>query len=479
MKKIVKLTSLFLCFIVLVFSAEPVGAMGLYNMNNGQTAAEFYDRYLDFVVDNYKFGVTKEELLLASVKGFLKEHPEYFEELAKKSFDALDENSKFYNAEEFEEVSSDVSGIYAGIGMYVHQDGTEIILGEAMKGAPAEGSGLQVGDIVTAVNGEDVTGYALDKVTSLIKGEPGTYVNITVKRNGAFYSYDIVRALIKINPVTYNIIEGTDIGYVKIASFNATTSKAFDEAAKDLAESGVKKIVLDLRNNLGGYLTAAVNVASYFVPDKSLLVTVEQKDAENNEYCYSKKTDAKFKAVILINEYSASASEVVSSALRDYKTGTIVGRRSYGKGTVQTTIPIRSGHYLWMTTAEYFTPSHTEIHGIGLQPDYNLSNSSEYFDMSQVTKYDILRVLKVGDTGSDVYAVKERLKALGYPVDVNDVYDQSTADVVTRFQTSSGLYPYGVADLTTQVKINDTLSNKKVEVDRQLEKAIEVAKGQK
>lgn len=441
---------------------------------NGAYTATLYNAVLEFVEDNYKFGVSREELLSAAVTEFLKAHPEYYDEFGKAAFTALDPNSRFYTAEEYKSASTDVSGVYVGIGINVHQDKDSIILGEAFEGSPAQKSGLRVGDVLTAVNGEDVTSYALDKVTSLIKGEAGTAVEITVSRSGTLYTYTLTRAQIKINPVTYKMVDGSDdIGYIKISSFNANTVDAFEEAAEYFGEKGVQKIILDLRNNLGGYLTAAVGVASYFVPDGSLLVTAEYKE-DKAEY-YSEETDFKFKAVVLVNGYSASASELVASAIRDYKAGFLVGRRTYGKGTVQNTFKIVGGHCLWLTVAEYYTPSHTEIHEVGLLPDYNVSNSEDYFNMKNVTSYEIKRVLKEGDVGSDVYAVKERLIELGYQLELNETFDSAATTAVKSFQKQTGLYVYGVADFTTQHKINEVLANTLVEVDNQLEKAIEVA----
>jgi len=244
----------------------------------------------------------------------------------------------------------------------------------------------------------------------------------------------------------------------------------------EFKEKGVKNIVLDLRNNVGGYLDAAIRIASYFVPDGELIITEEHSEGNMDYYYYAKETDCKFKAVVLINQYSASASELVASALRDYKTGVLVGQNSYGKGSMQNVFHVRSNHYLWLTVAEYFTPSHTPIHKVGLKPDYSVVNKTASFDMSTVTPYQITRVLNVGSTGEDVYAVKERLKALGYNIEVNDIYDMKTADIVTSFQSATELFPYGVADITTQIKINDVLSDSKVEVDKQLERAISIAK---
>ncbi len=474
MKKFTRSVASLLCAVTLILSASVVFAAPV--MDEGTLASKLFDAYMDFIVDNYKYDITKEELLEKALDGFLKENPQYLEQLSAYAFDTLDANSRFYTKEEYESVYSDVSGVYVGIGINIHLDNNTIILGEPIKGAPADGSGLKVGDVVVAVDGVDVSGYSLDKVTSLIKGEEGTTTKITVKRNGQPYTYEIKRAKIKLQSVTYNIIEGTDVGYIKISSFNASTSEGFEEAAKFMGENGVKNIVLDLRNNLGGYLSAAVDVASYFVPNKALVVTAERKDTKKNTKYYANKTPYKFRAAVLINEYSASASEVVSSVIHDYKSGVLVGKRSFGKGTVQEPAMTALGQCLWLTTAEYFTPSHTEIHEVGIKPDYHVRNTIEKYDISKITKYDILRVLKVGDTGTDVYAVKERLNALGYKITVDDVYDVDTAAVVTRFQSDTGLYPYGVADLTTQVKIYDVLINTRVEVDNQLEKATELAK---
>lgn len=478
--KLKKIAVFLLCFVLAFTSVMPVGnAFGfikMVDMGNGEEVSHFYDILIDYIVDNYKYDVTRDDLLTAAVTEFLKDHPEYFNELGKAAFKALDENSSFYTAEEYTDVYADVSGIYVGIGIYVSQEGTKIVLGEPIDGSPADGSGLQVGDIITAVDDVSVTDFALDRVTSMIKGLPGTDVKITVLRNNIEYSYTLTRAEIKINPVTYNIIEETDIGYVKISSFNANTIVAFDEAMKYFAENGIGKIVLDLRNNLGGYLDAAIAVASYFVPDSKLVIIKEGKTEDDNEYYYANETENKFKAVVLINQYSASASEVVSSILRDYGTGTLVGKRSYGKGTVQEVDPIRSGHYLWMTKAEYYTPSHTKIHKVGLEPDHYVTNTTEKFNMSTLTSYDIVRSLKVGDTGDDVRAVKERMRILGYQLTVDDVYDNATAAAVESFQKATNLFPYGVADITTQIKINDVIADSDVVVDNQYERAVELAK---
>ncbi len=480
MLNVKKIFATILC-IVMLLSCVSVNAEGVHILNgidttNGEVVSEFYSNLLDYIVKYYRYDITREELMEAAVTKILTDHPELLEDFGKGAFEALDENSMFYGAEEFEARFEDVSGVYVGIGINVYFDEEYVILGEALPNSPAENSGLQVGDIVVAVDGESVEGFGLDKVTSLIKGEEGTEVSITVSRNRVNYTYTLKRATIKINPVTYEIIEDGNVGYLKISSFNANTEESVAQAMDYFGEKNVKTVILDLRNNLGGYMNAAISVASYFIPDGKLIATEEYKNEKNNKKHYADETKYKFNGVILINEYSASASELVSGAIKDYGTGIIVGETSYGKGTVQTTVPLRSNHYMWYTVAEYYTPSHNNIHKVGIEPDYAVSNKYADFDMSTVTSYSVTRTLNIGDTGEDVYAVKERLNALGYRLEVNDVYDELTANAVKNFQANTGLFPYGVADITTQIRLNDELKISKVLVDKQYERALSLAK---
>lgn len=480
MKSMKKILALFMCIFMLT-SSICVNASGMQILNaidttDGEVVSKFYDDLLDYIVKYYRYDITREDLMEAAVKKILTDHPELLEEFGKGAFEALDENSMYYNAEEYEARFEDVSGVYVGIGINVYFDEEYVILGEAIEGSPAENSGLQVGDIVVAVDGERVDGYGLDKVTSLIKGDEGTEVNITVLRNRSEYTYTLNRAKIKINPVTYEIIEDCNVGYLKISSFNSNTSEEVAKAMYYFGERNVKTVILDLRNNLGGYMNAAISVASYFIPDGKLIATEEYKNEKKNQKHYADKTKYKFNGVILINEYSASASELVSGAIQDYGTGVLVGQTSYGKGTVQTTVPLRSNHYMWYTVAEYYTPSHNTIHKVGIKPDYTVSNKQADFDMSTVTPYEITRKLTVGDTGDDVYAFKERLNALGYRGEVNDTFDELTANAVKNFQSNTGLFSYGVADITTQIRLNDELKASKVTVDKQYERALSLAK---
>ncbi|OQB13366.1 MAG: Carboxy-terminal processing protease CtpA precursor [Firmicutes bacterium ADurb.Bin193] len=442
---------------------------------DGEKAYTLFDQIVDFTAEYYRFGITKEELLDSALEGILKNHPELFDELMKGAYDALDENSRYLSLEENGANTERVTGQFEGIGINVSEYNGITLLGKPIKGSPAHIAGLMPGDRVLKVNKEDITGYVLDKTISLIKGEKGTSVELEILRDGQVLTFTIVRDLIKINPVEYYALGENNAGYVSISSFNANTTEYLEEALYNLASQGVDKVILDLRNNLGGFLREAISVASYFIPDDSLVITEDFKDPINNSEYRSYHTDLKFKAVVLVNEYSASASEIVAAAISDNKCGVLVGQTTFGKGTVQDGINIKNGGAIWLTIAKYLTPGGKYIHEVGIEPEYLENNKKVKLDITKLEAITGERILKNGDRGKDVLAVEHRLDAMGFYIQsVDEIYDSYTAAAVTAFQSSTGLFPYGVADITTQIKIADEAAQAYVIQDRQLEKAKEL-----
>lgn len=469
-----KAVAVLVCIAVFTCNLLVYGFTPQIDINNGEKMYNFYETFIRVTERNYRFGVTKEQLLEAAIRELLKEHPELFDELAKGAYSILDENSRYLSVEEYEPAVEKISGEFEGIGINVIDLDGMTMVGSAIKGTPAYLAGIMTGDIIVSVDDTDVRGFVLDQTIALIRGERGTYVKLGIERGGKLLFFDVMRDVIKINPIDYHVLEQQkNAAYVRISTFNANTASYLEEALRDLAGKGVEKIILDLRYNLGGLLTEAVKAASYFLPDNTLVVTEDFKDPERNQSYYSMPTDIKFKAVVLVNEYSASASEIVAAAIKENNAGVLVGVRTFGKGTVQQNIHMKNGGAMWLTIAKYLTPGGSYIHDVGIEPDYPINNKKHLIDTTQFEPIKAERVLTSGDKGKDVLAIEQRLEAMGYPIEnADEAYDNYTAVAVTAFQSNNGLYPYGVADITTQIKIMDVAAETEVTEDRQLEKAI-------
>jgi len=462
-----------LCFVM--FFSNAYATTNEIDTTDGKVMYDFFENVLKATEKVYRFDVTRDELLTAAIKKMITEDPATFDKLMKGAYSALEEHSRYLSENEFTKATEDIGGEFVGIGVNISENNGKTVVGAPITGSPAHLAGLQIGDVIETVDGVDIAGFVIDKTVSIIRGVIGTTVVIVVDRAGEKITFNIVRDTIKISPVEYNVLDKNNSAYVRISSFNANTDEYLSTALDELSKKGVDKIILDLRYNPGGLLIEAVNVASHFLPDNSLVVTEDYKNSEKNTKFYSQHTDKKFKVVVLVNENSASASEIVSGAIKDHKAGTLVGKTTYGKGTVQQPTRLKNGGAMWITVAKYNTPSGVNIDKIGIDPDVNVKNTKEKADLSKFEPVDATRKLTLGNTGKDVLAIKQRLNIMGYYFNsVDDKYDDRTVDVVRNFQEKNGLFPYGVADLTTQLKIIEISRDSEVEVDKQLERAKEI-----
>ena len=235
-----------------------------------------------------------------------------------------------------------------------------------LENSPGLKAGLQVGDQITAVDGTSVTQMAFDEVAAHVRGEPGTNVVISIVRNGTQQDFTITRDNIKLKTVAHEMMEN-NIGYIQIASFSEDTAQEFSDAYTDLKNQGMKGLILDLRNNPGGLLTTCVEIAKNLVP-KGDIVSIVDKDG-NKEVYSSDLEQVPYPIVVLINNNSASASEILAGAIQDTHSGTIIGTTSYGKGSVQTILPMMDDDAVKLTIAKYYTPSGRSIDGVGITPD--------------------------------------------------------------------------------------------------------------
>ncbi|MGE5453690.1 MAG: S41 family peptidase [Methylocystaceae bacterium] len=292
-----------------------------------------------------------------------------------------DPYSQYLNPKEFEEMNIRVQGTFGGIGVVVgaDEDGKIKVI-SPIKGTPAERAGLKTGDIIFAVNGESTRNLSTDKVVEMMRGEPGTELRLVVLRGQEEKSFRIIRQIINVPSVEWKMLETTPAaGYIRLNQFNSHSDREMSEALKAISEHKAQSIVLDLRDNPGGDLNVAVNIADMFMEDGAIVII---QDAKGNKRTYEAKPGSvKLPMVVLINEGSASASEILSGALKDHRLAQLVGEKSFGKGLVQTIFPLRGGDALKLTTDKYLTPAGTDINKIGIQPDFVVKDTTEGKDL--------------------------------------------------------------------------------------------------
>lgn len=293
-----------------------------------------------------------------------------------------DPYSEYYTKEELEEAVNSNKGISYGIGAYISLDkqANMAIISGVMDGSPAQEAGLREGDLINEVDGESTRNLSLTQVVNLVKGREGTTVHLTIYREGEadFLEFDVIRGkLIETTTVASGILEDTDhIGYLRIQEFDDVTVDQYTEAMAVLREDGMKGLVLDLRSNPGGDVNAVVEIARKILP-QGLIVYTEDKYGNRKEYTCDGEHELEVPLVVLVNQYSASASELLAGAIQDYNKGTVIGTTTYGKGIVQQIHSLDDGTALKLTVSAYYTPSGRNIHGVGIEPDIELEYDYE------------------------------------------------------------------------------------------------------
>ncbi len=339
------------------------------------------------------------EVIAESLKEFRKAIDEYYignneideqkilDETIKGYVNGLgDEYSEYMTKKEWDEFQADALGNYVGIGIYMGLDtNNNVVVVSTIKGTPAEEAGLQSGDIIVSVDDENVLGMSSDVVSSKVKGEEGTKVKLTVARDTEYLDFEIERKAIKVYHVETEMLENK-IGYISLLTFDEGCSDEFRAGYEKLKSEGAQKIILDLRNNTGGIVDEALLIADMMLPkDNKILITVDSKG--NKEESISKEEPIiNEDIVVLVNEYSASASEILVGALKDNEKAKIVGKKTYGKGVIQSVFMLEDGSALKLTVNEYFTPKETKINKVGISPDYEVDLNTETEEDEQLNK---------------------------------------------------------------------------------------------
>lgn len=301
-----------------------------------------------------------------------------------------DPHSNYLSPKMYKTLMEQTEGSFAGIGVVMGMDNEQKIhIVGIMENSPGQKAGLQEGDEILAVDGVPITQMAFDEVAAHVRGQAGTDVVLTIMRDNANQDITITRDNIKLKTVGHKMLDN-NIGYIQIVSFSEDTANEFNEAYNDLKNQGMKALVLDLRNNPGGLLTTCVEIAKKLVPKGEIVSIV---DKQGNKETYSSSLEApEYPLVVLINKNSASASEILSGAIQDTKAGTIIGNTSYGKGSVQTILPMFEDDAVKLTIAKYYTPSGRSIDGTGITPDIEINLDENATSDTQLDK--ALEVLK-------------------------------------------------------------------------------------
>lgn len=286
-----------------------------------------------------------------------------------------DKYAAYYNKEEYKTIVESTSGSYCGIGAYISTDAKTgmVSIVEPMKGSPCEKAGAKAGDLIYEVDGKDVSKMELSQVQALVKGKKGSKVKLTLIRESKKVEVTVTRDEIDVDTVAYQMLPG-DIGYIQVSSFEEITATQFRKAVDSLEKDGEKGLIIDLRNNGGGVLDTAVDMLDRLLP-KGLVVYSMDKDGNRKDYEATDDDEFQKPLVILVNENSASASEVFSGAIQDLKKGTLLGTTTFGKGIVQGIFSLKDGSALKMTMARYYTPLGRNIHEKGLEPDVKVDLS--------------------------------------------------------------------------------------------------------
>lgn len=276
----------------------------------------------------------------------------------------------YFNREALAVFTERTEGTYAGVGMAVILDPEDysVTVMTVFSGSPAEEAGLLPGDKILEVDGEDMAGKRLEEVTALVKGSPGTQVRLGILRGDDIFNITITRQRINVPTVAHRMLEDS-IGYLRIESFDRVTVSQFSEAYLDLRNQGMQGLVIDLRNNPGGLLETVVHIGNLLLPQGTILYS-ENKQGERTVYRSDTDNRIDLPLVMLVNGGSASASEVLTGAVRDHGVGTVVGQQTFGKGVVQSLYMLSDGSAVKVTIARYYSPNGISIHGEGITPDY-------------------------------------------------------------------------------------------------------------
>lgn len=333
----------------------------------------------------YMGEINDEELIEGAIKGYV---------------DALgDPYTTYYTKKEMQEIMEETNGNYVGIGIYMTMDVEKnaILIIKPIENSPAEKAGLKAGDLITKVNDIEYTGAQLEEASNKIRGEQGSEVKLEIYRDGELKTVNVKREKVIISHITTKVLSN-DIGYIAISDFEGGCAEEFEKKYKELEKQGIKKLIIDIRDNGGGIVDESLEIADMIVEKDSKLLITKDKNGKEEITKATKAPIINMPIVVLTNGYSASASEILAAALSENKKATLVGTKTYGKGIIQELHQLSDGSGLKITTNEYFTPNYNAIHKIGIHPDVEVELSEEAKNQATLEEKDDNQLQKAIET---------------------------------------------------------------------------------
>jgi carboxyl-terminal processing protease len=424
--------------------------------------AEFEKLYstYDKIKDDYYEEVDEEKLVDGAINGMIK------------SLD--DPYSAYMDKKEASSFHESISSSFEGIGAEIQEQDGQIMVVSPIKGSPAEKAGVKPNDIILSVDGKSVEGLSSSEAVLKIRGEKGTKVDLSISRAGESepIKLTIKRDTIPIETVYAEMLDD-GVAKIQVTSFSEHTVQELKTALEEMSKKDMKGLVLDLRGNPGGLLDQAIEMASLFIPNGKVVLQVEDRSGKKDVYKSENDGELKIPVVVLIDDGSASASEIVAAAVSESADIPLIGVKSFGKGTVQTAQDFEDGSNFKYTAAKWLTPEGNWIHKKGIKPDINVK-LPDYASLPYISPE---KELKASDSSSEVKAAEEMLKEAGHdPGKIDGFFDEATTNAVIAFQREQKIKETGTIKDDTTVKLMQVIQEKILKNDTQVKKAVEVLK---
>ena len=439
--------------IALTFGDEKVQA----NIVNSRPEFDKLFATFDTIKKEYYTDVDEEKLVNGAINGML---------------DSLeDPYSDYMNVDEASSFHEKISSSFEGIGAEIQEKNGKIIIVSPIKGSPAEKANLKANDIIVSVDGNSLSGLSSTEAVTLIRGKKGSKVELMIQRGeDEPFKVSLTRDTIPIETVYSKMLAG-NVAHIQLTSFSENTDKELTNALTEMKEKGMKGLVLDLRGNPGGIMQQAVSIASLFVPEGKVLFQVEDREVNKQVLKSENKNVEQFPVVVLVDNGSASASEIVAAAVKESAGIKLVGETTFGKGTVQTAKDLEDGSNIKYTTAKWLTPDGNWINKKGIKPDFEVALPS----YSHLTFISPDKQLKVGASATEIKNAEQMLEAVGYkPGTVDGIFDEKTKAAVVQLQKDQKLDQTGVLSGDTTIALMNLLREKILHNDTQLNKAVEI-----